>query len=79
MTLTVKEMRSITQCGHGGWGVHNCSHGKNANVACRQLRDYDLPNCLARCLNYILVSYSLLILKSLEKTPTNLEPIRRLD
>ena len=38
---------SITQCSHGGWGVHKCGHGKNANVVCRQLKgklDYDLAN-----------------------------------
>ena len=38
---------SITQCNHGGWGVHNCGYGKNAGVVCRQLKgqlDYDLAN-----------------------------------
>ena len=37
----------ITQCSHGGWGVHNCGRGKNAGVVCRQLKgqlDYDLAN-----------------------------------
>ena len=39
--------KSITQCNHGGWGVHNCGDGKNAGVVCRQLKgqlDYDLAN-----------------------------------
>ena len=27
--------KSIFQCGHQGWGVENCWHGKDAGVVCR--------------------------------------------
>ena len=46
---------SITQCSHGGWGVHYCRRGKNANVVCRQLKGqlhYDITN------NYFPIIYS---------------------
>ena len=28
------EEKSITECGHSGWGIHNCDHGKDVTVIC---------------------------------------------
>ena len=25
---------SIADCGHGGWGVHNCDHSRDVSVLC---------------------------------------------
>ena len=25
---------SLTNCSHGGWGIHNCGHGRDAGVEC---------------------------------------------
>ena len=28
------EEKSLTECGHSGWGINNCDHGKDVNVIC---------------------------------------------
>ena len=25
---------SLAECGHNGWGVHNCGHGEDVSIAC---------------------------------------------
>ena len=28
------EEKSLTECGHSGWGINNCDHGKDVEVIC---------------------------------------------
>ena len=29
---------SVADCGHGGWGIHNCKHGEDVSISCITVR-----------------------------------------
>ena len=41
--------RSLAECGHDGWGVHNCRHSEDVSISCAMPCRYTTPGLTLIC------------------------------
>ena len=43
--------KSLAECDHEGWGVHNCRPSEDVSISCAMPCRYTTPNCGKRGMN----------------------------